>query len=137
MTERTVAVFPDVELELIYILTPMAGGAIRFVTVLPKQFDAITVRVHRTTGTPRSIGVDRPIVDIDVFGKQTEQAEVSWVSRGIQADISSLHGTSGLRGVIQSVLVTMGSRLMLEDNPDIVRYGSTYEVFVRPKGESE
>jgi hypothetical protein len=136
MTERTVAVFADIEIELIYILGPMVPG-IRFVTTLPKSFEDITVRIHRTTGTPRSIGVDRPIVDIDVFGDQTKQADVSAMSRTIQACIMSLRGTSGLRGVIQSVLVTMGSRQMLEDNPDKVRYGSTYEVFARPKGESE
>lgn len=136
MTERTVAVFPDVEIELIYLLGQMSPD-IRFTTTLPRAFDRITVRIHRTTGTPRSIGVDRPIVDIDIFGTLAKQNEVSIISRGIQADMMSLRGALGVKGVVQSVLVTMGSRQMLEDNPDIVRYGSTYEVFIRPKGESE
>lgn len=123
----TVPVFPDVESALLYALVPLQPD-IRFVTVMPASVTGIVARVHRISGAPRDIHVDRPIVDIDVFGSQSEAGNVSVAARSIQSDVLSLMGKVVTNGVIQHAVTIAGPRSLPEVNPDLVRYGATYEI---------
>jgi hypothetical protein len=129
-----VPVFPDIELMLMYVLVPL-NPDIRFVTVMPAgDLPRITVRVHRTAGANRSIGVDRPIVDIDVFGFRSDVDGASEAARTIQAQILSLMGVAlgNGSGVIQHATTVIGPRQLPEVNPDLVRYSASYEILVHP-----
>jgi hypothetical protein len=119
--------FPDVESALLYALVPLQPD-IRFVTVMPANVTSITARVHRISGAPRDIYIDRPLVDIDVFGPKSEAGSVSAAAREIQADVISLMGKVVTNGVIQHAVTIAGPRSIPEDNPDLARYGATYEI---------
>ena len=127
----TVPVFPDVESALLYALVPMQPD-IRFVTVMPASVTGFVARVHRISGAPRDIHVDRPIVDIDVFGPASEAGNVSVAARSIQADVLSLMGRVVTNGVIQHAVTIAGPRSLPEANTDLVRYGATYEIQIHP-----
>jgi hypothetical protein len=128
----TVPVFPDAESMVLYALVPLEPD-IRFVTVLPAEItDSIIARVHRISGANRNIGVDRPIVDIDVFGPKADVGSVSAAARDIQSDILSLMGKAVANGVIIHVTTTAGPRSLPEANPNLVRYSATYELQVHP-----
>jgi hypothetical protein len=126
---RIIDQYPDVELELLYLLNPMEP-TIRFVTVMPAQVTMMTARIHRISGANRNIYVDRPIVDIDVYGLKTSVASVSQAARAIQADILSLMNATSLNGVIQHVTTVAGPRQLPEANQDLVRYNASYEVSI-------
>ena len=126
-----VPVFPDAENAVLYALVPLEPD-IRFCTVLPAEFTGIVCRVHRISGANRNIGVDRPIIDIDVFGPTSEAGSVSNAARDIQSDLLSLMGKQVMNGVIQHVTTTVGPRQLPEANPNLVRYAATYEMSVHP-----
>ena len=69
---------------LLYALVPMQPD-IRFVTAMPADVSTIVARVHRISGANRNIHVDRPVVDIDVFGPSTDVGNVSAAARNIAA----------------------------------------------------
>lgn len=123
-----VSVFPDVEHALLYALVPMEPD-IRFVTVMPAgDPQGIIARVHRISGANRDILIDRPIVDIDVYGPVTQAGNVSAAARDIQSDVLSLMGKTVTNGVIQHAVTIAGPRSIAEVNPGIVRYSATYEI---------
>ena len=124
-----VQVFPDIESMVLYALVPL-NPDVRFVTVMPMDIQGITARVHRISGANRDIGIDRPVVDIDVFGYKSQAGNVSAAAREIQSDILSLMGTEVFNGVIQHVSTIVGPRSLPEDNPDLVRYSASYELRV-------
>jgi hypothetical protein len=127
-------VFPDIELMLMYVLVPL-NPDIRFVTVMPAgDLPRITVRVHRVSGAPRNIGVDRPIIDVDVFGFKSDVNSASQAARTIQAQILSLMGVALANGsgVIQHATTVIGPRQLPEVNPALVRYSASYEILVHP-----
>lgn len=127
----SVPVFPDIESALLYALVPLEPD-IRFVTSMPASVTSIVARIHRISGAPRDIHVDRPIVDIDVFGPAFEVGSVSTAAREIQADILSLMGKKVTNGVIQHAVTIAGPRPLPEANPDLVRYSATYEIQIHP-----
>ena|ERR1700748_531715 len=126
-----VPVFPDIESALLYALVPLEPD-IRFVTVMPADVSSIVARVHRISGAPRDIHVDRPIVDVDVFGPRTDTGNVSAAARSIQSDILSMMGKVVTNGVIQHAVTIAGPRSLPEANPDLVRYSATYEIQIHP-----
>lgn len=124
----TVNTFPDVESALLYALVPLEPD-IRFVTVLPAgDSPGIVARIHRISGANRDIYIDRPIVDIDVFGPITLVGDVSTAARDIQRDMISFMSKKITNGVIQYVNTISGPRQLPEANPSYVRYSATYEV---------
>lgn len=128
----TVPVFPDVELLLISVLTPL-NPAVRFVTILPAgDPDQITARIHRISGANRNIGLDQPIVDIDVFGLKSDTDDVSLSARTIQSQILSLAGDAFPKGTIQHASTIAGPRQLPEANTRFVRFNATYEFRVHP-----
>lgn len=128
----TIPIFPDAELILLYALAPLEPE-IRFVTRMPTgDLEQTTALIHRISGANRNIGVDRPIVDIDVFGLKADMGDVSAAARSIQSDVLSLMGVETMIGVIQHVTTVNGPRTLPEDNPYIVRYSATYELQVHP-----
>lgn len=127
----TVPVFPDAESALLYALVPLEPD-IRFVTSMPADVSSIVARVHRISGASRDIHVDRPIIDIDVFGPMTDVGNVSVAARDIQSDILSLMGKTVANGVIQHAVTIAGPRSLPEVNPELVRYGATYEIQIHP-----
>lgn len=122
------SVFPDIESALLYALVPMEPD-VRFVTVLPAgNFPGVVARIHRISGANRDIYVDRPIVDIDVFGPKDEAGNVSAAARDIQSDMMSFMSKTITNGVIQYVHTIAGPRSLPEVNPAYVRYSATYEI---------
>jgi hypothetical protein len=125
-------VLPDIESALLYALVPLEPD-IRFVTIMPGgDLAQMTARIHRISGANRNIHVDRPIVDIDVYGPKSEAGTVSAAARSIQADIHSFAGIKVMNGVIQHANTIAGPRQLPEANPDIVRYSATYEILIHP-----
>lgn len=123
-----VAAFPDIESALLYALVPIEP-LIRFTTVLPAgDSDQIIARIHRISGANRDIYVDRPIVDIDVWGLKTDIGNVSAAARRIQGDILSFASEIVANGVIQNANTIVGPRQIPEVNPNYVRYAATYEI---------
>jgi hypothetical protein len=122
-----VDVFPDAELALLAVLAPAFPSG-RVVTKTPATIAGTVIRVHRISGAARNIRVDRPIVDVDVFA--ADDATASSTARNAQSVLLSLAGTTVLNGVIQRVSVVNGPRWLPEDNPNLTRYGATYEVMI-------
>jgi hypothetical protein len=128
----TYPVFPDPETMLMYALIPQNPG-IRFVTVMPFGDPAgITVRIRRTGGAVVHVGLDRPVVDIDVFGFKSQIGNVSNAAREIQSQMMSLMSAIVSNGVIQHVTTVSSPRQLPEVNPKLVRYSATYELSVHP-----
>ena len=124
--------FPDVESALLYALVPMEPD-IRFVTVLPAgDSEGIIAKIRRISGANRDIYVDRPIVDIDVYGPIDETGNVSAAARRIQVDILSMMSKIVMNGVIQHTNTIAGPRQLPEANPSYVRYSATYEIQIHP-----
>jgi hypothetical protein len=124
--------FPDVEVALMFALVPMEP-TIRFVTSMPAgDLKTITARLKRISGANRDIWVDRPIVDIDVWGFSSAPMDASVAARNIQADMLSLMGKQLQTGVIQHVITSSGPRQLPEVNTDLVRYNASYEVSIHP-----
>lgn len=120
--------FPDVESALLYALVPMESD-IRFVTVLPAgDSPDIIARVHRISGANRDIYIDRPIVDIDVFGPKADVGNVSAAARRIQSDVMSFMNKTITNGVIQCTSTIAGPRQLPEVNQNYVRYSASYEI---------
>ena len=125
-------IFPDPETMLLQILAPQ-NPSMRFVTIMPSGDPTkITVRIRRTGGTNVHIGLDRPIVDIDVFGLKSQVGTVSAAARDIQSQILALMSATAPNGVIQHVSTMVGPRQLPEVNPKLVRYSATYELQTHP-----
>lgn len=128
----TVPTFPDAESALMYALVPEFPD-IRFVTSMPGgQLPQTTVRLHRISGANRNIGVDNPIVDIDVFGLKSEVGQISADARDIQAFVLGLMSARVTNGVIVHATTVTGPRSLPEANQDLVRYSATYELHIHP-----
>ena|SRR5215813_7261250 len=124
----TVPVFPDIASALLYALVPLEPD-IRFLTVLPAaDTDQIMARVHRISGASRDIYVDRPIVDIDVFGPSTDAGLVSDAARRIQSHVLGFASKTVTNGVIVHANAIAGPRPLPEPNPAYVRYSASYEI---------
>lgn len=122
-----VAAFPDIELLLIGWLQPRFPG-VRFATELPANITETTVHVTRISGADRSIRVDRPIVDIDVYALD-HPTSVN-VALAIGAVIRVARSVITENGVIQSASTINGPRWLPEPNPDLRRRSATYMFFV-------
>ena len=123
-----VSVFPDAESALLFALVPVFPD-VRFLTYMPAgELVKTTARIHRISGANRDIYIDRPIVDIDVFGLRVDIGNVSTIAREIQACLLSLPGATIMNGVIQYISTVNGPRSLPEVNQDLVRYSATYEV---------
>jgi len=123
---------PDAESALLYALVP-AFPSMRFVTSVPGgDMPQTTVRIHRISGAGRDIQVDRPIIDVDVFGLKAEMGNVSTAAREIQGYIMGLHSAMVTNGVIIHATTITGPRSLPEANQDLCRYSATYEINIRP-----
>lgn len=126
----TAPVFPDIEHMLVRFLTDTPRVPPRVLTKLPLPLVPPVVRVTRTSGANRSIYIDRPIVDIDVFGDDYEDA--SALAREIQnLLLFTLRATTTPDGTVQLVTTVIGPRWMPDPNPNLVRYGASYEIHAR------
>jgi hypothetical protein len=124
----TVPVLPDAESALLYALVPVFPE-MRFVTSMPGgDLPQITARIHRISGANSNIQVDRPIIDIDVFGLKAEMGNVSAAAREIQSFILGLMSARVTNGVIVHATTVTGPRQLPEANQDLCRYSATYEV---------
>jgi hypothetical protein len=128
----TYPVFPDPETMLMYALVPQ-NPDIRFVTVMPYGDPTkITARIRRTGGIVVHVGLDRPVIDIDVFGPKSQIGSVSAAAREIQSQMMSLMSAVVPNGVFQRVTTVSSPRQLPEVNPSLVRYSATYELSVHP-----
>lgn len=124
---RQSSAFPDIELFLISWLQPQMPG-IRWCTELPAAISQTTVHVTRIAGANRSLRVDRPVVDIDVFA--LDHATSVSVALGIQALLKTARNVVTPLGVLQSVNTVNGPRWLPEINPALRRRSATYELYV-------
>lgn len=127
MTSPAVDAFPDTELLLIGWLQPLVTGT-RFCTVLPGSITETTVHVTRISGGARSIRVDRPVVDIDVYALDNETS-VS-VALAIEAQLRAARNVVTDTGVLLSAVTISGPRWLPEPNPALWRRSATYELYV-------
>jgi hypothetical protein len=125
----TIRPFPDPETMLMYVLIPINPSTWRFVTSLPAGDSSdIVVRLKRSGGVNRNIGIDRPVIDIDVFGPKSQVGTVSAAARTIQSQILSLASAVVSNGVIQHAFTVVGPRQLPEVNQNYVRFNATYEL---------
>ena len=124
---RQDSAFPDIELLLIGWLQPQFPAA-RFATILPADITETTVHVTRISGGNRSIRVDRPVVDIDVYA--LDHATAVSVALGIQALVKIARNVVTAYGVIQSAATVNGPRWLPEPNPALFRRSATYQLYV-------
>lgn len=123
----TVDVLPDVEQLLVRWLSSPASGvdSYAYCTRLPADITATTVRISRTSGTNRSIRVDRPIVDADVYA--LAEADAQEAGRLIQQALLNMRGVTTEDGYVQHVSTVIGPRWMPDVNPALFRVGASYE----------
>jgi Domain of unknown function (DUF4082) len=124
---RQSCAFPDAELLLIGWLQPQFP-ATRWCTELPADITETTVHVTRISGANRSLRVDRPIVDIDVFA--LDHATSVSVALGIQALLKVARNVVTGSGILQSANTVNGPRWLPEINPALRRRSATYELHV-------
>jgi len=125
----TLTPFPDPETMLMYALIPINPSDWRFVTIIPAgDQPGIVVRIRRSGGGNRVIGLDRPVIDIDVFGPKSQVGTVSAAARTIQSQIMSFASATVSNGVIQHASTIVGPRQLPEVNQNYVRYNATYEL---------
>jgi hypothetical protein len=126
MPPRTDA-FPDVEQLLVgWLSGPQSGvDTYAYCTRLPASITQITVRVSRTSGANRSIRVDRPIVDIDVYA--LSEADGAAAARLVQQAVLSMRGVTTQDGYVQLCTTVIGPRWMPDVNPELFRFGASYE----------
>jgi hypothetical protein len=130
MAAAVIGLFPDAESALLYFLVP-AFPDVRFVTHMPAgDLEIITARIHRISGANRDIYLDRPIIDIDVFGPSSQKGNTSQAAREIQNEITLAAGNVVTNGVIQHASTIVGPREVFEENPEVVRYAATYEILL-------
>lgn len=122
-----IAAFPDVEVLLIGWLQPQFPGT-RFATILPADITETVIHVTRISGANRSIRVDRPIVDIDVYA--STPAESSDVALAIQQVLMAARNVATDDGVLLMASTVNGPRWLPEINPALFRRSATYEFFV-------
>jgi hypothetical protein len=127
VTLRQSTTFPDVELLLITWLQPQLPDA-RFCTVLPASITGTTVHVTRISGAARSIRVDRPIADLDVYA--LDRATSVDVARAIEALLKVARNVVTSAGVLQSCATINGPRWLPEPNPGLWRRSATYQPLV-------
>lgn len=120
--------YPDVEGLLVrWLSSPDSGvDSYRYGTDLPADITEVTVRIERTSGSGKSVRVDRPIVDVDVYGLVL--ADVELASRQLQQALRSMRGIRTADGYVQSVSTIIGPRWMPDINQAITRYGASYEL---------
>lgn len=121
------ALFPDIELLLVQWLQPRFPAA-RFATILPADITQVTVHVTRISGANRTIRVDRPIVDIDVYA--LDHPSSAGVALTIEAVLKTARNVVTGNGVVQSVNTVNGPRWLPEANPALFRRSATYELHV-------
>jgi hypothetical protein len=133
--------FPDVEILLLHWLeaqqVPEANAVLtqtRFCTDLPYIAPGATgswARISRVSGATVSYFTDRPIVDLDVYSFDRD-ASVA-VATAIQSLLLwQLRGSQTPDGIVQTVAVMIAPRWLPDDNPDMSRYGATYELHTKP-----
>lgn len=124
--------FPDIEVLLLNFFEAREEEDIvncRFETDLPNDLKetGCDVRVNRVTGANRSMFVDRPLVDIDVYG--FDRDVVVRTALLIQKIVLyDLRGTSTPDGNIGETKTSNGPRWMPEKNQQLSRWGATYEL---------
>src|ERR1700693_5023771 len=122
-----IAAFPDIEKLLIGLLqaqvtsTPVFNRPTAHIT-------ATTIPVTRIPGANKSIRVDRPIVDIDVFA--LDHSDSVNVALAVQQVITPMRNVVTSGGVVQSVTTVNGPRWLPEINPALTRYSASYEFHV-------
>jgi hypothetical protein len=129
-----ISIFPDIEVMLLYILVPL-NPSMRISTSLPAgDPNKTTVRIKRSSGSNRNIGIDHAIVDVDVWGLKSQTGNVSIAARTIQAQMLSLMSAivkdagGNQVGVIQHVTTATSPRQLPEVNQNYVRFAASYEL---------
>jgi hypothetical protein len=119
--------FPDIELLLVGWWQPQFPAA-RFATILPADIAGTTIHVTRISGGNRTIRVDRPVVDVDVYA--LDHATAVSIALGIQALVKIARNVVTGSGVIQSAVTVNGPRWLPEINPALFRRSATYQFYV-------
>ena len=86
------------------------------------------MHVTRISGAGRSLRVDRPIVDVDVYA--LDHATSVNVARQVEAVIRAARNVVTDAGVLLSATIVNGPRWLPELNPALRRRSATYEFHV-------
>jgi hypothetical protein len=121
------ALFPDIQALVIGWMLDQPAITGSPCSKLPDPITGTFIRVLRISGANRSIRVDRPIIDVDVFSDdEADAASQALLVQNLL--LFSLWDTTTPLGYIQQVTTVIGPRWMPETNQDLVRYGASYEL---------
>ena len=123
--------FPSPERFIVNWLPSILAGQlvfpVRVLTIIPLPVTATVCRVTRAAGAARSLAVDHPIVDMDVFSPVADEAETA--ARLIEAIFMSvLAGVKTADGTVQAATTVIGPHWLPDINPNLTRYSASYEL---------
>lgn len=138
----TVPVLPSIEVAIITELTTQFGDTYRFASTLPEGIlkmssqGKIVSRVKRIAGAPQTASPfdDRPVVDIDTFTGVYGTSDLA--GRQIQAALLNLRGKQLTIGVVQFTRVIVAPRWLPDPNPELFRFGATYQFHFHAGGRT-
>ena len=132
--------FPDVEV----LLVAYVGGRldVRACTELPAadllNTQLPVVRIQRISGANRDYRLDRPIVDVDVYGATRAQAaSVSEQIRDLLVNGLQYADSVQPTGVVTSVETVIAGRWLPDPDTSLRRYNASYELCVHPLADTD
>lgn len=137
-----IPVLPSIEVSLITELTTQLGDGYRFASTLPEGIldlnkDGVVVtRIKRIAGAPNTATLfdDRPVVDIDTFTNNYGASDRA--GRLIQSVLQNMRGRQLAIGVIQFTRVIVSPRWLPDPNPELFRFGATYQFHFHAGGRT-
>lgn len=118
--------YPDIEVLLVAYLS--AETSKRVVTELPDGLDSIlpVIQVARAP-SPAGYRLDRPLVDVSVWGAKTQRAAVSALSQHVlDLLVDDLPGARRPTGVVTATTVEIAPHWRPDPNPNLCRYLASY-----------
>lgn len=129
MTERRI---PSIERVLVAWLPARIGG-VRVTAELPANHPLPIVAVDRIAGADADYKLDRPVVDIDVYGSDRAQAQglAEEIRHQVRHELPQQTVVVGdLAVVITRVRTIVAPRSLPHANTGVRRYTASYELYV-------
>ena len=118
--------YPDIEALLVTYLKSATGR--RVVTDLPGDLETLLplIQVVRTP-SPAGYRLDRPLVDVSVWGAKAQRSQVSNLSQQVlDLVVDDLPGTRRPTGVVTAATVEVAPNWRPDPNPNLCRYLASY-----------
>lgn len=121
--------WPDIEVELVTRLSSVLG--VRVLTDLPASLDQIlpVVQVQRIGGSDDGFRLDRALIDVDVYAATRGGASLL-ARQAHSALVVGMRGLATSAAVFGRVSTVSAASWRPYENPNLRRFGATYELFV-------